>query len=316
MSRDLESGGLMSDETKKENGFTRRELVVLGSIGAVGSILSTACAPGTALSMVSSAVLPTGGTAKLTTKNGGIKDVVLPDALAKDPVSLSVADSLFWTDIMMEHALFFALLMPGDDLKSERGQAQVFQQRFASHLERLRGESADRNNYVALNRATSEIVRPFIDFKQRMQEAQTSGRLHSLVWPLFFEHTAREAERFVSRLNRFSSGQTESDRSEVIQFWSQIMAEHSDFIAHLLDPEERDLIRKAFDTSSKFHQLRQQQPPSLQTAQNAAEEIIDFKTAAEKGIQTGKIKSIINPALADHVRREAVKFADELKRVS
>jgi len=48
----------------------------------------------------------------------------------------------------------------------------------------------------------------------------------------------------------------------------------------------------------------------------AVNEIIDFKTAAEKGIQTGKIKSIIHPALADHVRREAVKFADELKRAA
>ncbi|MGI8918156.1 MAG: DUF2935 domain-containing protein [Pyrinomonadaceae bacterium] len=45
-------------------------------------------------------------------------------------------------------------------------------------------------------------------------------------------------------------------------------------------------------------------------------DIIDFKTAAEKGIQTGKIKSIIHPALADHVRREAIKFADELKRAA
>jgi hypothetical protein len=54
----------------------------------------------------------------------------------------------------------------------------------------------------------------------------------------------------------------------------------------------------------------------MPAAHAAAEEIINFKTAAEKGIQTGKIKSIIDPALADHVRREAVKFADELKRVS
>jgi Domain of unknown function (DUF2935) len=39
-----------------------------------------------------------------------------------------------------------------------------------------------------------------------------------------------------------------------------------------------------------------------------------FKTAASKGIQAGQIKSIIPPALADHVRREAVKFEDELNR--
>ena len=303
----------MVEDNEGRTGLTRRELVVLGSIGAAASVLTTAC--GTVLPAAAATTLP-GGSAKLTTKNGGIKDVVLPAAGANDAVSLSVADSLFWTDIMMEHALFFALLMPGDDLRNERAQAQAFQQRFASHLTRLRGESTDKSSYVALNRATTDVVRPFIDFKQKMQEAQTAGRLHSLVWPLFFEHTAREAERFVSRLDRFSRGETESDRSEVVQFWSLIMAEHADFIAHLLDPEERDLIRKAFDTSTKFHQLRAQQPVSLQAAHGAAEEIIDFKTAAEKGIQTGKIKSIINPALADHVRREAIKFADELKRVS
>ena len=44
--------------------------------------------------------------------------------------------------------------------------------------------------------------------------------------------------------------------------------------------------------------------------------IIDFKTAAERGIQEGRIKSIIHPALADHVRREAVRFRDELQRTA
>lgn len=301
----------------KHEGLTRRELVVLGGIGAVGTVVATACSSvGAALpASMTSAFLP-GGSARLATKNGGTKAVVLPQEGVNDPVSLSVADSLFWTDIMMEHALFFAMLMPGDDLEAERAQAQAFQQRFASHLTRLRGESAERGNYVALNRATTEIVRPFIDFKKKMQEEQTTGRMRSLVWPLFFEHTAREAERFVSRLDRFSRGETESDRSEVVGFWSSIMAEHSDFIAHLLDPQEGDLIRNALDASAKFQALGKARPVSIPAAHAAAEEIINFKTAAEKGIRTGKIKSIIDPALAGHVRREAVKFADELKRVS
>jgi Domain of unknown function (DUF2935) len=285
-----------------EKGLSRRELVVLGGIGAVGTVVASACSSvGAAFpaSMTSSA-LPSGA-AKLTTKNGGMKAVVLPQEGANDAVSLSVADSLFWTDIMMEHALFFAMLMPGDDLKAERAQAQAFQQRFASHLTRLRGESPDRNNYIALNRATTEIVRPFIDFKKKMQEEQTTGRMRSLVWPLFFEH---------------SRGETETDRAEVVGFWSSIMAEHSDFVAHLLDPQEGELIKKALEASDKFQQLGKTRPVSMPAAHAAAEEIINFKTAAEKGIQTGKIKSIIDPALADHVRREAVKFADELKRVS
>lgn len=46
----------------------------------------------------------------------------------------------------------------------------------------------------------------------------------------------------------------------------------------------------------------------------AANDILEFKTQAVRGIEAGKIKSIIDPRLADHVRREAQKFIDELKR--
>jgi hypothetical protein len=46
----------------------------------------------------------------------------------------------------------------------------------------------------------------------------------------------------------------------------------------------------------------------------AVDDIVEFKIAAEKGIEMGRIRSIIHPSLADHVRREALKAADELKR--
>jgi hypothetical protein len=47
---------------------------------------------------------------------------------------------------------------------------------------------------------------------------------------------------------------------------------------------------------------------------SAAETILDFKTKAVRDIEAARIKSIIDPRLADHVRREALKFVDELKR--
>ena len=55
---------------------------------------------------------------------------------------------------------------------------------------------------------------------------------------------------------------------------------------------------------------------SKDPAMAAAQTIINFKVAAEKGIQSGQIKSIIHPALADHVRREAIRFKDELTRAA
>ena len=39
-----------------------------------------------------------------------------------------------------------------------------------------------------------------------------------------------------------------------------IMGEHADFIAHLLDPEERALITKAMQTSDTFRQMPMNQP--------------------------------------------------------
>ncbi len=49
---------------------------------------------------------------------------------------------------------------------------------------------------------------------------------------------------------------------------------------------------------------------------SAAQTILDFKTEAARDIEAGRIKSIIDPRLADHVRREALKFADELNRAA
>jgi ATP-dependent exoDNAse (exonuclease V) beta subunit len=252
----------------------------------------------------------------ITSKEGGTKPTFLPEAGSNDPVAHSVAENLFWNEQMMEHAKFFIMLMPGPELAGPRGQAERFQQTFAGQLEKARAAGLDRANYVAFNRSTVELVKPYADFKHKMRDEQAAGRLQSLVWPSFFEHTEREAEHFVKRLEQFSRGDTSIDMKETAEFWTLIMGEHAGFIAHLLDPEENALIQKAMQTSDAFRRMHKSVPTSKGPVEQAVDDIIDFKTAAERGIQTGKIKSIINPALADHVRREALKAADELKRAA
>jgi hypothetical protein len=245
-----------------------------------------------------------------TAKNGGTKPVYLPES--NDPVSHSVAENLFWNDILMEHAAFFSMLMPGQALAAQRGRADKFKDTFGKQFEKTRATRLDKGNYASFNSSTIEQVKQFVDYKHEMQRAQESGKLQSLVWPLFFDHTAREAERFIRRLQQLSKGDAGLDRGEVVGFWAQIMDEHAEFIAHLLDPQEDPLIEKALQSSAAFRKLRESKNAS--EAQSLAKSIIDFKTAAAKGIEAGKIKSIIPPTLADHVRREAVKFDDELKR--
>lgn len=247
----------------------------------------------------------------VTTKNGGAKPTYLPEAGSRDPVAHSVAENLFWNEQLMEHALFFTMLMPGKELAAQRAEAEKFQGAFASQLQQANSKSFDKGNYAAFNRSTIEQVKRLVDFKHRMRDAQVAGTLKSLVWPTFFEHTAAEAEYFAARLEQLSRGEVGLEADKASAFWARIMGDHADFVAHLLDPAERELIGKAMKTSEAFRA-----PMSREATARAVDEIIDFKTAAEKGIDAGKIKSIIHPALADHVRREALKAADELRRAA
>lgn len=242
------------------------------------------------------------------------KEVFLPQTGSTDPVDHSVSETLFWTDQLMEHAAFFVMLMPGPELTNVRGRAKEFRASFARQFEATRTAHLDSTNFAAFNHSTIDLVKPFIDYKAHLGAEQLSGRLRSLVWPSFFEHTLREAERFVQRLTQFSTGDITISRSEASGFWTSIMAEHAGFISHLLDPEERELVLRASELGSTFRSLHDQIPPEKEPVLVAVENIIDFKIAAEEGIELGKIKSIIHPTLADHVRREALKAADELKR--
>lgn len=262
------------------------------------------------------------------------KPVVLPGLTNKEPRDLLWADARFATDIMAEHALFFALLMPQEVAPDQREQAIEFQKTFTDLREKIATAgpppASELRQYVADLR---NELQPFIDYKKENHRAQVKGELRTLVWPLFFDHTRREAERWLMRMENIAGG-VELERKEVVTFWCGIMDEHARFVAHLLDPEEFGLIEKATAASGVFRGLSHPgsgplratlsepgtvvksliENPEMDAVMSAAETILDFKTEATRGIEAGKIRSIIDPRLADHVRREAVKFVDELRR--
>lgn len=310
-----------SDPDEPHQECTRRQLVQIAGVTLVGTALlgTTGCASAVAQAafprVETGAPRPEGvAGAQIGSLNGGAKPIYVTRPGSRDPVEHSVADTLFWGEQLMEHAMFFVMLMPGAELAQQRGRAEQLQRQFTDHLARLRGSRLDGGNYAAFNNSTLALTREIISYKREMQEAQDSGRIHSLAWPLFFDHTAGEAERFAGRLEQLNGGDTSYSRAEVVPFWSDKMAEHAQFIAHLLDPEERLLIETAEETSGLFRSLEQN--PSRGGAEAAVQAIIDFKTAAGQGIQSGTIDSIINPPLADHVRREAIRFQDELRRAA
>jgi hypothetical protein len=304
-----ESGNVESSGRGHDFRPTRRRVLLGGGAALVGLTLH-----GDALA----ALLARGqapGLPGVMTVAGAKKPVFVPAAGSTDPVAHSLAESLFWLDQEFEHAKFFLMHMPSPDLDAERAQVMRFQNEFADRLAKVRAGGADRPGLAAFNRPTVELVRRFLDVKRRMEKEQESGRLKSLAWPTFFEHVALEGERFADRLEKFSQGKVELDRGEVVDFWSRIMADHADFVAHLLDPEERALIEKSRGAAASWRALKSG-GGSKDKVEDSLEELLAFKKTAQKGVEAGQIKSIIHPLLADHVVREALKFSDELKRAA
>ncbi len=264
------------------------------------------------------------------------KPVVVPIVGNQDPAAHAWADARFATDIMAEHGLFFALLMPPEVAGKEREEALRFQQTFADLNKEIDANGPPTGSSLKSFVGTVvEQIKPFIEYKARLGEAQASGKLRSLVWNLFFDHTRHEAERWTRRLETLAGGESEFDKDEVTTFWTNIMDEHARFVAHLLDPDEYELIEQAMSASRVFADLHKggiggvasalvHEPstvvsslvenPETNAVLSAAETILDFKTKAARDIEAARIKSIIDPRLADHVRREALKFVDELKR--
>ena len=290
-------------------GVTRREVLTASGAALVGLTLS-GDAVGRALTGLigQNATLP-----GVTTLAGAKKPVYVPAMGSRDPVAHSLAESLFWLDQEFEHAKFFVMHMPSPDLDPQRRTVMQMQDGLGSQLKKVQAGGATSGNLESFNRPTIELVRRFLDVKLQMEKDQKAGRLKSLAWPTFFEHVALEGERFAKRLENFSRGRVEYDRGEIVDFWSRIMADHADFVAHLLDPEERALVQKAMQTSEAWRAMKD---GSKEKVDDSLDSLIAFKKTAQAGVEVGQIKSIIHPLLADHVLREALKFSDELKRVS
>lgn len=252
------------------------------------------------------------------------KIVLLPAQDESDPCAHAWADARFAIDIMMEHALFFVLLMPPETCQAERNQAQQFQSRFFDLYKKVDSGGVPKpESLKSFCLSVVDSIKPFIEYKQKMFEAQTDGELRSLVWPLFFKHTLDEAQRWCRRLSQVSDGNAEYARPEVVQFWSGVVEEHQRFKSHLLDPDEKDLITTCEQRSIEFQGFETMcaspngcPKPSdmVDPVLSAAQSVLDFERAGVLGIEAATIKSIIDPRLADHLRRETVKFVDEIQR--
>ncbi|MDD4570142.1 MAG: DUF2935 domain-containing protein [Tepidanaerobacteraceae bacterium] len=240
-------------------------------------------------------------------------------------INESLSLNVFWLRIMKEHSLFLRLGLPCDQQELIE-RALFFEQAFDRLLDRAQRIQGGNVPVVrALNEESIQLTRELIEYKTRLLLMMLECRLGGFNYPLLIDHIRREAIYFVNHLERLQRGEMINPVTNLLLeevFWLRIMADHSKFIKHLLDPSERQLVETANVFSEQLDELRFQAEdfqsflrinpmfvPSLGRFTNDAITAItslrDFKAQAKDLIARCEIISLIPELLADHVLREA-----------
>src|SRR3954464_9580044 len=244
-------------------------------------------------------------------------------------VERSLNEIRFWARIMKEHALFLRLGFRAEDTQLIQEANQFY--RLFEHIEQRAHSFNNQTDPEQIKRFNSEVQQAAANiyvFKRKILGLILTCKLPgSNNFPLLVDHISREANYFRKRLIELNEGKLKPLADAIIKenvFFLRIMADHAQFIGHLLDPSERKLVDMARNFSHDFDQLvfqardLESMKPQSQTVplldqfldQNrvSVASLKDFKKTARDLIEECRIKSIIHPLLADHVFREAERF--------
>ncbi|MDS9472937.1 DUF2935 domain-containing protein [Sporosarcina pasteurii] len=243
-------------------------------------------------------------------------------------VTQSLEEIRFWSRIMKEHAFFLTLGFTADDteLIQEAKEYIVIFERIEEQIADY-NEKTDPEVIRRLNIQVYQAAASIWAYKRKILGLILHCKIGGNNFPLLVDHISREAAYFANRLKDLNEGKLQPLADAIVKenvFFLKIMADHSKFIGHLLDPSERKLVDQAQEFSHDFDQLLYQaidldsmRPQSetkpllgqfLDQNRVSVVSLRDFKKTARELIEECRIKSIIHPLLADHVFREADHF--------
>ncbi|CUH97591.1 hypothetical protein P22_3722 [Propionispora sp. 2/2-37] len=249
----------------------------------------------------------------------------VPFTVPQPLASLNMEEIRFWLTIMREHAVFIKNGLPCNCTEL-RDEAQSFCEEFAVLLDRSEHVQSDKKFNAFIDDACGTI-KDFYKFKRRLLDLILTCKIQGHNFPLFIDHMSREAEYVLLLLNQVKKGKnplTAASKAQETLFWLRIMADHTKFILHLIDPSERTLLDTADDFVREFDDLYlegrdfssmlhlKKEVASFQRflkdVRAAVVRLRNFKRAAHDMIVECEMLSLIPAELADHVHREAEHF--------
>ena len=166
-------------------------------------------------------------------------------------------------------------------------------------------------NLENINCRAKNLVEEVIDLKIRLLNLVLECEVFIALYPSLIAHITEEAVLYEGLLEALMDKEfPEESFCDTLDFWNQIMADHTEFIDGMLDPDEDKLKSKAERISKTFENLvdncnRCSKRHIFDKSLKATREVVAFKRTATIGLLECEIRSIMPPLLADHVLREA-----------
>lgn len=258
-----------------------------------------------------------------------LEPVVLPSRDDHDQGRLAWAEARFALELLTEHALFFVFLMPH---LSEAPLAYCTRLR-ALHTSLDEHEIPTRHAIVPfIDSVIATISHPLYERTRRSNEVQGTPTSHTLAWQLLASYTEHEVSRWMNILTRIRDGTHSYERTEVVTFWGETMARHEQFLSHLMDDRSiRDILQE-FSNVYVFEEIASYIPglrarptshsnivwyaknPSLEEVVDMTQFMLSLEHGLTRSIEAIWLRDALDRFFADHLRREAIKFIDEIDR--
>lgn len=180
-----------------------------------------------------------------------------------------------------------------------------------------------------LNNRAIILTKSLIQFKTTLLNNKKNGVIFTQMFYSELEHLRDEAQYYVSELEALQQRQNPNTKKEIINekvFWNDKMAEHAEFIEHLLDPSEKVWINRARGFVSRFQKLEARADIAqdkgilnkrlrtlLVDEITATRSLAGLKDTIADTYQECKVKALFLPIWPDHVLREAYHFLREMR---
>jgi hypothetical protein len=239
------------------------------------------------------------------------KFLLLPQPGAGRSRDVAWAEARWAADMASEDALLLSMMLPTETAPERKQEAQRMHDRALKLFQRV---DALGPSGVGDPRSLASDVRsalqPVLDLLRACRAAQEEGTLQSLAWPSLLRCAEEGLAASLDRIDAAATGAPMGTVASVASTHAPRLARLALVTAHLLDPLEGAWTGRFRDVARRLD-LAGGAPAGADEAFAAA---VSAWTDCARAVEGGQVQSILNPMLADHLRREAVKALDDVRQ--